>query len=128
LLDQHPGARAAGLARVLHDGVDHHRDGRVQVGVVKNDLRAFANPTRMDNIRRAVIDLANKMNSLCPACQMPGYWIRDIERGLPCNACGMPTNQEIAEIWGCLKCQHSDKEGMKVLRFANPSQCQHCNP
>ena len=95
---------------------------------VENDLRAFANPTRMDNIRRAVIDLANKMNSLCPACQMPGYWIRDIERGLPCNACGMPTNQEITKIWGCLKCQHSDKEGMKVLRFANPSQCQHCNP
>lgn len=95
---------------------------------VENDLRAFANPTRMDNIRRAVIDLANKMNSLCPACQMPGYWIQDIQRGLPCNACGMPTNQEIAKIWACLKCQHSDKEGMKVLRFANPSQCQHCNP
>jgi hypothetical protein len=95
---------------------------------VENDLRAFANPTRMDNIRRAVIDLANKMNSLCPACQAPGYWIQDIQRGLPCNACGMPTNQEIAKIWACLKCQHSDKEGIKVLRFANPSQCQHCNP
>lgn len=95
---------------------------------VENDLRAFTNPTRMDNIRRAVIDLANKMNSLCPACQMPGYWIQDIERGLPCNACGMPTEQEIAKIWGCLKCEYRDKEGMKVLRFANPSQCQHCNP
>jgi hypothetical protein len=95
---------------------------------VENDLRAFANPTRMENIRRATIDLANKMNSICPACRAPGYWIKDIQRGLPCNACGMPTDQEIAKIWGCLKCAHSDKEGMKELRFANPSQCKHCNP
>jgi hypothetical protein len=95
---------------------------------VENDLRAFANPTRMENIRKATVDLANKMNSICPACQMPGYWIQDVQRGLPCNACGMPTDQEVAKIWACLKCDHSDKEGMKVLRFANPSQCQHCNP
>jgi hypothetical protein len=95
---------------------------------VENDLRAFANPTRMENIRKATIDLANKMNSICPACQMPGYWIQDVQRGLPCNTCGMPTDQEIAKIWACLKCSHSDKEGLKVLRFANPSQCQYCNP
>ena len=95
---------------------------------VENDLRAFANPTRMKNIRQATIDLASKMNSLCPACHMPGYWIEDIQRGLPCKACGMPTDQEIAKKWGCLKCEHSDLEGMKVLRFANPSQCKYCNP
>ncbi|CAM3730795.1 DUF6671 family protein [Polynucleobacter arcticus] len=95
---------------------------------VENDLRAFANPTRMENIRQATINLANKMNSLCPACQTPGYWIQDIQRGLPCNACGMPTDQEITKIWGCLKCQYSDKEAVKTLRFANPSQCKHCNP
>lgn len=77
---------------------------------VENDLRAFANPTRMENIRQATIDLANKLNSLCPECQTPGYWIKDIQRGLPCNACGMPTNQEIAKIWGCLKCDYRDME------------------
>lgn len=95
---------------------------------VENDLRAFANPTRMEHIRLATIDLANKLNSLCPECKTPGYWIKDIQRGLPCNACGMPTNQEIAKIWGCLKCEHKDTEGMKVLQFANPSLCEHCNP
>jgi hypothetical protein len=95
---------------------------------VANDLRAFANPTRMDNIRQAAINLADKMESLCPACNTPGYWIKDIQYGLPCNACGMPTTQEIAKIWGCLKCEHRNTEGMKVLRFANPSQCDHCNP
>jgi hypothetical protein len=95
---------------------------------VENDLRAFANPTRMENIRQATIDLANKLNSLCPDCRTPGYWIKDIQRGLPCNACGMPTNQEVAKIWGCLKCEYRDTEGMKVLQFANPSLCGHCNP
>jgi hypothetical protein len=95
---------------------------------VENDLRAFANPTRMENIRQAAIDLANKMHSLCPACKAPGYWIKDIQRGLPCNSCGMPTNQEIAKIWGCSKCEYQNIEGMKVLQFANPSLCQHCNP
>ena len=95
---------------------------------VENDLRAFANPTRMENIRRATLDLARKMKSLCPKCQTPGFWVKDIQRGLPCNACGMPTDQEIAKIWGCIKCEHQDKEGMKVLRFADPSKCSRCNP
>jgi hypothetical protein len=95
---------------------------------VENDLRAFANPTRMEGIRQATIDLAKKMNSLCPACKTPGYWVKDIQRGLPCNACGMPTNQEIAKLWGCLKCEHQESEGMKVIQFANPSLCSHCNP
>ena len=94
----------------------------------ENDLRAFANPTRMENIRKATIDLAKKMKSLCPKCQTPGFWVKDIQRGLPCNACGLPTDQEIAKIWGCVKCDHQDTEGMKVLRFADPSKCSHCNP
>lgn len=95
---------------------------------VENDLRAFANPTRMANIRKATEDLANKMNSVCPKCQTPGFWIKDIKRGLPCNACGLATDQEIAKIWGCLKCDHEETEGMKVLKFADPSKCNHCNP
>lgn len=113
------------LKEAFEWAVAHSSKGIVYI---ENDLRAFANPTRMENIRLATLDLAKKMNSLCPACHTPGYWIKDIQRGLPCNACGMPTDQEIAKIWGCLKCAHSDKEGMKVLRFANPSQCKHCNP
>lgn len=95
---------------------------------VENDLRAFANPTRMEGIRQAAVDLAKKMNSLCPECKTPGYWVKEIQRGLPCNACGMPTNQEIAKIWGCLKCEYQNSEGMKIIQFANPSLCNHCNP
>jgi hypothetical protein len=95
---------------------------------VENDLRAFANPSRMESIRKATVDLANKMNSLCPQCQTPGFWIKDIKRGLPCNACGLPTDQEIAKIRGCLKCDYEETEGMKVFKFADPSKCNHCNP
>ena len=95
---------------------------------VENDLRAFANPTRMENIRKAAIDLANKMNSACPECSTPGFWITDVKRGLPCNACGLATDEEIAKIWSCLKCGYQETEGMKVLRFADPSKCKHCNP
>lgn len=95
---------------------------------VENDLRAFANPTRMENIRKATINLANKMTSLCPQCHAPGFWVNDIQRGLPCNTCGLPTNEEIAKIWACLKCAHKETDGMKVLKFADPSKCHHCNP
>jgi hypothetical protein len=95
---------------------------------VENDLRAFANPTRMENIRKAAIDLANKMNSVCPQCQTPGFWIKDVKRGLPCNACGLATDQEIAKIWGCLKCDYEQTESMKVFKLADPSKCSHCNP
>ena len=95
---------------------------------VENDLRAFANPTRMENIRKAAIDLANKMNSVCPQCNTPGFWITDVKRGLPCKACGLATDEEIAKIWSCIKCEHKQTEGMKVFKFAKPSKCKHCNP
>ena len=95
---------------------------------VENDLRAFANPTRMVNVRKAAIDLANKMNSVCPQCNTPGFWITDVKRGLPCKACGLATDEEIAKIWSCIQCEHQQTEGMKVFRFADPSKCRHCNP
>jgi hypothetical protein len=95
---------------------------------VENDLRAFANPTRMENIRKAAINLANKMNSICPHCNTPGFWVTDVKRGLPCKACGLATDEEIAKIWSCIQCEHKQTEGMKVFRFADPSKCKHCNP
>ncbi|GAD23998.1 hypothetical protein AVS7_03758, partial [Acidovorax sp. MR-S7] len=41
-LDEHARAGRAGLARVLHDGVDQHGHGGVQVGVGEDHLRALA--------------------------------------------------------------------------------------
>ena len=44
---------------------------------LENDLRAHAHPTRMEVIRLAAADLAAKLNSLCPACGTPGFWVVD---------------------------------------------------
>ena len=41
-LDQQPAARRAGLAGVLHDRVDEHRQRGVEVGVGEHDLRPLA--------------------------------------------------------------------------------------
>ena len=41
-VDQHPRAGRAGLPRVLHDGVEHHRHGCVEVRIGKDDLGALA--------------------------------------------------------------------------------------
>ena len=41
-VDQHPRARRAGLPGVLHDGVEHHGHGCVQVRIGKDDLGALA--------------------------------------------------------------------------------------
>ena len=48
LLDQHARAGRAGLAGVLHDGVDQHRHGGVEVGVGEDDLRALAAELQRD--------------------------------------------------------------------------------
>lgn len=40
---------------------------------VETDMRTFANPTRLENIRLAVQDLARRLTSLCPACSSPGF-------------------------------------------------------
>ena len=41
-INQHARTRRAGLPPVLHDGIDDDRDGSIQIGIGKNDLRAFA--------------------------------------------------------------------------------------
>ena len=40
---------------------------------VRPDLRAFACPTRMQNIEQATQDLLQRMLSSCPSCAAPGY-------------------------------------------------------
>lgn len=77
---------------------EYHPQSKKGIVYVANDLRAFANPTRMENIFKAAEDLANKIISRYPQCQTPGFWIKDIKRGLPCNACGLATEQEITQI------------------------------
>jgi hypothetical protein len=96
--------------------------------LIENDLRAHAHPTRQDNIRRAAVDLAKRLQSLCPACGTPGFWPVDRIAGLPCGACGAPTRETRAEVYGCLKCSHRENRPRSGPAVADPSRCEFCNP
>jgi hypothetical protein len=50
---------------------------------VETDLRAFANPSRMRHIEQAAGDLLARLQSACPACDAPGYWVTERQAGLP---------------------------------------------
>ena len=89
--------------------------------------RAFANPTRMENIRLAAEDLARRLISQCPACSAPGFSIVGLVRGLPCEDCGIPTNEAKADIHRCVRCEHQilvERE----LEYASAKFCDYCNP
>lgn len=95
---------------------------------IESDLRAHAHPSRMQNIGRAALDLAARLQSLCPACGAPGYAAIETVRGLPCTACGTPTSARRGEIWGCVACSHRHALWQTDLTEAPPAQCPNCNP
>lgn len=95
---------------------------------IETDMRAHANPTRMDNIRLAAEELAQKLCATCPACGAPGFWIVERLTGLPCEACGVPTRETRADIYGCLKCAHRVTQERTDRKFADPGRCDYCNP
>ena len=100
-------------------------NGRV---FLENDLRAHAHSSRQDNIRLATEDLLGKLQSPCPACDLPGYWIVERIPGLPCADCGAPTQETRADLYGCLKCGHRDTRERSDQQFADPGRCDYCNP
>jgi hypothetical protein len=94
---------------------------------IETDMRAFANPTRLENIRLAAEDLARRLISLCPACSAPGFSLAGQVQGLPCEDCGIPTNEVKADIHCCVRCEHQ----MLVERerkYASARYCDYCNP
>lgn len=95
---------------------------------IETDMRAYANPTRMDNIRLAAEDLARKLSSLCMTCGTPGFWIIERLTGLPCEACGEPTLETRAEVRGCIKCAHRITRERTDITHASAARCGGCNP
>ena len=92
------------------------------------DVRANANPTRLENIRLAAADLVKKLRSLCPECGAPGFWIVQHISGLPCEECGTPTQEPRADVLGCVKCQHRVTRERTDRNTADPGRCSYCNP
>lgn len=87
------------------------------------------NPTRMENIALATQDLINKINSLCPRCNAPGFVINQKIPGLPCELCHQPTSLIKAVIFQCQKCGFTQQQLFpNNQEFADPSLCEYCNP
>ena len=98
-------------------------------GYVETDMRAMFNASRMQVIGETAQLLIQKLNSLCPSCQVPGFAVTAAEPGLPCSLCGNPSSAALAHLLICNNCQHEEKvlfpHGKKT---EEPQYCQVCNP
>ncbi len=114
------------LAETILDSAESSSDGRARI---EADMRAHQNPTRMAAIADASSLLAERVNSLCPSCETPGFGREGSEAGLPCSWCGAPTERVLREIFGCVACDYTEKKARgDGLTEADPGQCQYCNP
>ena len=95
---------------------------------IETDLRAFANANRMQLIGQATRDLLQRIQSDCPVCHTPGYWVTERQTGLPCAACGTPTSSYRNEIWTCVRGEHRLEKIRTDIVAADPKHCPHCNP
>ena len=95
---------------------------------VETDMRAMYNPTRMKVIQLAAIKLAEKINTPCPFCHMPGYGISAAIPGLTCGQCGFPTKSTIAYEYKCNSCHASEVIKSPHDKQEDPMFCDFCNP
>lgn len=96
---------------------------------VETDMRAHMNPTRMENIRHATLDLIKNIKRTCVKCGTPGFTIVEVKEGLPCNNCNKPTDLHTYSVYSCKKCNHKEKSPRQDgLLEADPEHCNHCNP
>ncbi len=109
--------------------IDGFRVSPVAKVILSTDMRANFNPARMLVIEMAAKKLAEKLNSFCPSCQVPGFAIAKSVPGLPCEECGAPSAVAKEVVWECVKCAHHETrprpDGKTVV---NPGECQFCNP
>lgn len=95
---------------------------------LETDMRAMNNPTRMKWIEEACKNLIKNIYSLCPRCSSPGFIIYNIEIWLPCSWCREPTQQTQTEIFLCKYCNYQEKRSASNDAYADPWNCNFCNP
>jgi hypothetical protein len=111
---------AAALADLLR------RFGRVEASA---DMRADRNPTRMRAIARAAGRLAERAATPCPGCGWFGFGFARAERGLPCEACGEPTELVQTLVDGCARCAATVRRPRPDgAATADAGNCPLCNP
>lgn len=101
------------------------RDGNV---FIETDMRAHANPTRMKNIEKATQDLISKLMNFCPECGAPGFIIKEVIKGLPCEQCGLSSEMTLKYVFSCHKCKHENVQLYPKGQFAPAQYCNYCNP
>lgn len=94
---------------------------------LETDVRAHMNPTRMEIIAEATQGLVHKLCSLCPICNTPGLQITERVLGLPCENCGIPTREALADIYHCVRCDYQVKTACPEKK-AQAGHCEFCNP
>jgi hypothetical protein len=94
----------------------------------ETDMRAMNNPTRMLAIEHATLDLIKNIKSLCPECNVPGFAVQDVIRGLPCELCQAPTKSAKAYVYQCKKCEYSLERLKEGVGFEDAMYCDFCNP
>lgn len=96
---------------------------------IETDLRAHHNPTRMRAIAAAAREFAAELATSCPRCTAPHFRVVRTVAGLPCVACGEPTDLVRARVRGCEICGEERELPRADGRFeAEPGACGACNP
>lgn len=96
---------------------------------VETDMRALYNPSRMKVIKDATIKLLEKIKSVCPKCETPGFSVTSITLGLNCSLCGSETQSIKSHIYSCVKCDYvSEIMFPKGKKVEDPMYCDYCNP
>lgn len=95
----------------------------------ETDMRAMHNPTRQQVIAAATQKLIAKLQSVCPQCGTPGYDVVEVQPGLPCSWCGLPTRSTLSLIYGCTQCGHRHTMLYPHGKTTeDPMYCDGCNP
>lgn len=94
---------------------------------VETDMRAHMNPTRMKRIEELAYEMATRLATPCPSCEIPGWGVVKNTPGLPCRECQLPTTCTKSKIYGCCQCNHRETL-QNQEEVADPSHCLFCNP
>ena len=96
---------------------------------IETDMRAMYNPKRMEVIAQATDDLVKNINSCCPVCDTPGFQVDEVESGLPCSLCSLPTQSTLAFKYKCASCNHEERKLYPHGKEnEEPMYCNLCNP
>jgi hypothetical protein len=96
---------------------------------VETDMRALFNPSRMSVIETATHKLVEKIKSCCPNCNLPGFGVTDVKKGLPCALCGGPTSSTLSFVYQCKQCNFKNEALHPHDKTEeDPMYCDFCNP